>query len=162
MARIVTEKRRDVHFVVIGDGSLRPDIERWISETGLDSNVTLTGNLTEIREALADLDVVALTSLSEGTPVSLIEAMAAGCPVISTAVGGVPNLIDHGVDGVLVDFNDPETPREFAIKLLALRDDPNFRERLASAAREKVRSIYTVDRLAEEIADLYRRCLPRE
>ena len=159
VARIVREKREDVHFVVIGDGKLRPDIERWISNGNLDSDVTLAGNLTEIEEALADLDVVALTSLSEGTPVSLIEAMAAGRPVISTRVGGVPDLIDDGVTGVLVDLNDSATTEAFAFKLLALLDDAALRERLASAARVKVRSIYTIDRLARDVAGLYGRCL---
>ena len=161
VARIVREKREDVHFVVIGDGRLRQDIERWISNGpgNLDSSVTLVGNLTKIEEALADLDVVALTSLSEGTPVSLIEAMAAGRPVISTRVGGVPDLIDDGVTGVLVDLNDSATPEAFAFKLLALLDDAALRERLASAARVKVRSIYTIDRLARDVAGLYGRCL---
>lgn len=155
-ASIVCRQRKDVRFVIVGDGKLRPDIESWIRELRLDGFVTLAGYVREIHEVLADLDIVAITSHSEGTPVSLIEAMAAGRAVISTRVGGVPDLIDNNVTGVLVEPGDPQA---YAQNLIALLDSRTLRERLAEAARKKVRSLYTADRLTRDICGLYREAL---
>lgn len=88
----------------------------------------------ELFQRFADADVLALPSRSEGTPRVLVEARAFGCPVVATRVGGIPTSVDDGVDGVLVD---PEDPAALAAAIGAVLDDPNYRERLVAAGRER-------------------------
>jgi glycosyltransferase involved in cell wall biosynthesis len=118
-----------------------------------------TGWIEDLASVYADLDIVALTSLNEGTPVSLIEALASGRPVISTAVGGVGDLIMDGENGSLAVSNDAE---DFAGKLANLLDDKAARAALSRNGREFVRERYSKDRLARDIKNLYEDCITRK
>ncbi len=104
----------------------------------------------------ADLDVVALTSRNEGSPVALIEAMAAGRAVVSTEVGGVPDVVTDGETGRLVPVDDAVA---LAATTDALLDDASQRERLGTAARARVLATYGADRLVADVDRLYRRLL---
>jgi len=101
----------------------------------------------------ATCDLVALTSITEGTPVALIEAMAAGLPIVALRVGGVPDVIEDGVSGVLVSGRDPAV---FARELRSLIADASTRRRFARQARERARARYSSGRLVSEIDQLYR------
>jgi len=151
-----------VHFVIIGDGHLRESLERRAAELNL-SNLSFTGNRKDIAQVLADLDIFVLTSRNEGTPLSMIEAMAANVPVISTAVGGVVDLageVNERLDGfevaeraVLVrTFH----PADLQKGLLYLLKNEKVRETLALRAAQFVDERYSVTRLVKDIAELYR------
>ena len=99
-AALVARKDPAARFVIVGDGILRPALERRAQEMGIAERVIFTGWRRDLPDIYADLDVLAVTSNNEGTPVSAIEAMAAGCPVVATHVGGLPDLIGEGEDGV--------------------------------------------------------------
>ena len=138
--------------LVAGDGSLRPKLEAEAVQLGIDGRTRFVGWQADMRSVYAASDVVGLTSQSEGLPVSLIEAMASARAVVSTRVGGVPDLVQHDVTGVLVP---PDDVRGFADAVQALLLDPRRRTALGSAARHSVYPRYDAARLVAEIAALY-------
>jgi glycosyltransferase involved in cell wall biosynthesis len=143
VAQRVREKRKGpaINFVIVGDGELRSYLERRAQDMGLGDIVRFTGWIEDLPRVYADLDVVALTSLNEGTPVSLIEAQASGRAVIATDVGGVRDLIEDGVTGILVAERDSGS---FASKLIGLLEDRSSRERLGANARSSVVKRYKI------------------
>lgn len=150
-------------FVIIGDGHLRGELEKEAKALGVKDLVTFLGNRDEADVFYAGLDIVALTSLNEGTPLSLIEAMAAGRPVISTAVGGVIDLlgdIREEKDGFRVCergiLAGGDSPRSFYDALLYLAKNEKLRENLASAGQTFARTRYNKKRLVNDIKNLYR------
>ena len=161
------EASQGMQFVIAGDGHLRESLEREAENLGLGGLVVFLGNRTDTDVVYAGLDIVALTSLNEGTPLSLIEAMAAGRPVISTRVGGVRDLLGPPVEthkGFLVCERgigiDSRSPDDFAKGLLYLVKNEKLRERLALDGRSFVRSRYAKERLVGDIKQLYRRLAP--
>src|SRR5439155_15307328 len=106
-ARQVLQADASVRFLVIGDGERRAELDALVDRLGLREAVIFLGWRRDMREVYADLDVVALTSRNEGSPVALIEAMAAARPVVSTAVGGVPEVVVDGVTGLTVPPSNP-------------------------------------------------------
>ncbi|MFH1190114.1 MAG: glycosyltransferase family 4 protein [Candidatus Omnitrophota bacterium] len=145
-----------VRFVVVGDGEMRGHTEEYAEKLGLKEKLIFTGWIEDLAPVYADLDVVALTSLNEGTPVSLIEAMASGRPVVSTDVGGVADLVKDGYSGLLAGTNDAE---DFSSKLLRLLEDKNMRDEFGARGRELVREKYSKGRLVRDIKNLYEECL---
>ena len=158
-----------IRFVVAGDGHLRPRLESEARELGLGETVVFLGNRTDAEAVYAGLDIVALTSLNEGTPLSLIEAMAAGRCVISTRVGGVRDLLGENVEenegfsvcrrGIGVDGRSPE---DFTKGLIYLAKNERLRERFADQGRDFVRQQYSKERLVDDISELYRKLAPEE
>ena len=159
-AKMVLERDpgKDIRLVVIGDGELRAFLEQYAKKAGIDRSVYFVGWRSELGPVYADLDIVALTSLNEGTPVSLIEAMAAGRPVVATQVGGVEDLISDGVNGYLVPSRDAAA---LAGKLARLIGDPGRRNEFGSRGRERVRQAYSKERLVGDIEALYDECLAK-
>ena len=140
------------HLAIVGDGEMRGALERRARELGVDGRVHFTGWCTNVPEVLADLDVVALTSRNEGTPVSLIEAAAACRPVVATAVGGVPTVVQHGVTGLLIQAGDAD---QLAASLLQLLSNREARRTMGEAARAHVAERFGQERLLEDIRRLY-------
>lgn len=150
---------RDLKFLIIGDGELRRHLEEEVGRMGLKGDIIFTGWIRDIAKAYADLDVIVLTSLNEGTPVSLIEAMASARPVVATSVGGVVDIVVDGKNGFLVGSNDADL---FADKVSALLGDRDKRRELGSRGREFVRNAFQKDRLIEETEELYYKCLDKK
>ena len=155
--------RPHVKFVIVGDGNLRADLEQQAESFGIGSILTFLGNREDVTRVYNGLDVVALTSLNEGTPLSLIEAMGAGKPVISTAVGGVPGLLGDMRErfagfavcerGVRVDSFEAD---DYARGLRFLVDDPQARSDMGKLGAAFVRANFSKERLIADIKDLYR------
>jgi glycosyltransferase involved in cell wall biosynthesis len=139
-------------FLIIGDGEWRAELEALVRRQGLAERVKFLGWRQDLDRIYADLDAVVLTSANEGSPVSLIEAMAAACPVVATRVGGVPDLVEHGVSGLLGRAGDPAATAEAIATLLA---DPERRRALGQAGRKRVRDAYGIDRLVSDMDRLY-------
>jgi glycosyltransferase involved in cell wall biosynthesis len=150
-----------VQFVMVGDGELRPDCEVQISQAGLDDKVFLAGWKRDLSPVYADLDLLLLTSINEGTPLALLEAMASGKPFIATDVGGVRDLmtgtarIEEGWErfdnGILV----PRDSRRIAEAAQYLLRRAELRREMGLAGREFVRNHYSCDRLAADLEHLY-------
>lgn len=158
-----------LRFAVIGDGHLRPRLEEEAKNLGIGDWILFLGNRTDIDTVYAGLDIVALTSRNEGTPLSLIEAMAARRPVISTIVGGVRDLLGATVDerdgfricerGIGIDSR---SPAEFTKGLIYLAENERLRESLAERGRAFVETEYSKEKLVNNIAQLYRTLAARK
>lgn len=151
-ARRVRQALPASRFLVVGDGERRAALEALAAELGLGGSVLFLGWRRDLEGVYADATVVALTSRNEGSPVSLIEAMAAGRPVVATRVGGVPDLVEDGLTGCLVP---PDDAGALAAALLALLRDPERRRTLGQAARGRVCRAFTADRLVANVDALY-------
>jgi glycosyltransferase involved in cell wall biosynthesis len=143
----------EVRYALVGDGPDRPALERVVAELGLSAVVHFFGWRRDLPAVYGDLDVVVNSSLNEGTPVALIEALAAARPVVATAVGGTPDLLAGGRHGLLVPPGDPEALAEAIARTL---DDAVTSRARACAGREYVLRQHSADRLLEDIDRLYR------
>jgi glycosyltransferase involved in cell wall biosynthesis len=139
-------------FLVIGDGERRAELERMVEQLGLSERTRFLGWRRDMRVVYADLDVVALSSLNEGSPVAIIEAMAAGRPVVASDVGGVSEVVTDGQSGLLVPRRDVAALATAVIDLLR---DPAGAAKLGAAARAAVYPKYASSRLVEDIGRLY-------
>ena len=144
------------HLAILGEGETKPAIERAARDLGISSRIHFMGWITDVASAIADADVVALTSRNEGTPVSLIEAGAAGRPVVSTAVGGVRSVVRDGSTGFVVPPQDPRAAADAINKLLA---DRTLAERFGSAGRTHVAGRFSKERLIADVRELYEHLL---
>lgn len=151
LARLYTEGR-GVHLTVVGDGEERARLEGLASSLGLGLRIHFLGWRVDLETILKELDVVICSSRNEGTPVALIEAMAAGIPVLSTEVGGVADLVTHGLTGWLVSPGDPDA---MASGIRHLLDDGPLRGRLAAAGRDVALDRHDVARLISRVEALY-------
>ncbi len=156
MARLLTRTHTDVHFVMVGDGVLRGQVEDAISRYGLNDMFTLVGTQCDIAAWLHVFDVFVLTSNYEGLPNAVMEAMCARLPVVATAVGGVPELLLHGQSGLLVEPNDMAGLVQHVAHLLY---DRQGRETLGQQGRQAIETHYGMDRMAEATAKVYHQLL---
>ena len=145
-----------VHLAVIGDGELKSELEELAIELGIADRVHFTGWHPDVAQAISWLDVVLLTSRNEGTPVSLIEAAAAGRAVVATDVGGVRHVVEHGVTGIIVK---PGDPRASAAAISSLLADPQTRQAMGQAGRTRSLSRFGKDQLISNISSLYEELL---
>ena len=155
--RILLDRGVDATLCLVGDGPDRDQLERRAKELGVIRHCLFLGYQEEMGGWFAAFDAFALPSANEGTPVSVIEALAAGCPVVATRVGGVPDVVDDGRTGFLVDSGDTTA---LANRLEQLAADPDLRERFSRAGKESVASRYAVGRLVDDVDRLYRELLP--
>ena len=147
--------RDDVHFLVVGDGELRDELRATPEARLLGERLTWAGFRRDIPDVCFASNVVVLTSDNEGTPVSLIEAQAAGTPVASTRVGGVESVVEDGSTGVLAD---PADEPGLAAAVLRILDDAVLARDMGEAARIRARR-FSLEELVERIDVLYRRLL---
>jgi len=149
---------RNLHLVLVGDGPDRTDLERLVAVKGLAATVELTGSINQdhIQQYYRDADVFALASFAEGIPVVLMEAMAMQIPCVSTRINGIPELIDDGINGLLVAPSDVDG---LAAALARLMDSPDLRAKLGVAARERVHEQYELAKSADHLAEIFRRRL---
>jgi glycosyltransferase involved in cell wall biosynthesis len=166
MKKVFSRTNKKVRCMIIGDGEDRKKIQSLASELGLSwcdestrsghAQVIFTSWIKEIDYALAGIDITALTSLNEGTPVSLIEAQAAGKPVVSTRTGGIENVVIPGETALLSSVTDIDA---FAGHCISLVADPALRREMGAAGRKSVQGRFTCEQLAENTRSLYRKIL---
>lgn len=141
-----------VRFAIVGDGELRAALEAEVERLGLGGAVVFTGWQRDLADVYAALDVNVISSDNEGTPVSLIEALAAGCPVVSARVGGVGDLLEDGRWGTLVAPGDADALADAIVRALTAPPTPE----MTTAARAHVRARYSIEVLAAALAAQYR------
>jgi glycosyltransferase involved in cell wall biosynthesis len=144
------------HATLVGDGPDRPVVDEEVRRADLAGSVLLAGERDDVAEILASSAIFVLSSRSEALPVSVLEAMAAGLPVVATRVGGVPELVVDGETGLLVP---PADPRALAAALQRLVDEPELRARLGAAGRARVEERFALESFLQSHLDLYRRAL---
>jgi glycosyltransferase involved in cell wall biosynthesis len=150
-ASIVKDKEPDAVFAILGEGALRQELERRVGKLGLKGRVLFLGKSAKIQDFMASIDGFVLTSSNEGLGIVLLEAMATGVPVIGTAVGGVPEVLDGGRAGLLVR---PDDYVSMARCMLSLLKDNHISQELAAKGRKRARD-YAEERTVEKYIRLY-------
>jgi glycosyltransferase involved in cell wall biosynthesis len=150
-ARVV-QRAADIHFELAGDGPQMESLRRQCSRHALDGKVILHGHRDDISDFYDGLDVYMSTSIHEGIPMSVLEAMGHGLPVVAPEVGGFPEIVDHGVDGLLIPEHDPDL---FAQACLTIRDNPDVLRQMSTSARQKVESAFSVQSMTSNYYGLY-------
>ena len=152
----VRERGIDALLLLVGDGDDRERLEQRAHDLGLARSCLFVGYQEDVAPWYAICDTVVLTSASEGTPVTIIEALAAGRPVVATRVGGVPDVVDEGETGFLVR---PRDTHALAERLEILARNPERRAAMGAAGRERTLTRYAVERLVDDMDELYRELL---
>jgi glycosyltransferase involved in cell wall biosynthesis len=150
------ERGVDAYLCLVGDGPDRDHLERYAHELGIVRRCLFLGYQNEVGRFYQAIDALVLPSLNEGTPVSVIEALAAERPAVATRVGGIPDVIRTGIDGFLVDAGDAGA---LADKLALLAHDPARRAEMGAEGRAWVLERYAVERLVDDVDLLYRSLL---
>jgi glycosyltransferase involved in cell wall biosynthesis len=155
VAHLASEGRQ-IRLRLVGEGTDRASLERHISERGLSEIVRLMGvlNQDQLRDVYRDSHAFALASRAEGLPVVLMEAMAMEIPCVATRIAGIPELIEEGVDGLLVA---PSDSGQLAGAIARLMDDPDLRKRIATRARAKVTERYHLRKNVATLARVFER-----
>jgi len=148
----VVKVKPEARLVLFGDGPLRADLTATIERLGLGSVVRLPGWRRDATQLLPAMDVFVLSSVSEGISLALLEAMAAGVPVVATRVGGNVEVLNDPCTGLLVP---PRSPADLADAILRLIDDPVQRRQLSAGGRRRVEAAFSLKRMVNEYERLY-------
>ncbi len=148
----VLRRRTDAHFVLVGEGPLRAEIENQAAELGITDQVHLLGDRADVSPLVSAFDLLVLASLHEGLPNAVMEAMAAGVPVVATAVGGTKELITDGETGYLAPSANSAALAE---RILFALCDEIHRDEIVSAARRRITSAFGIERMVESVEALY-------
>jgi glycosyltransferase involved in cell wall biosynthesis len=151
-ATLVMRADARVHLVLVGKGELRDEIEAHARRLGIGARTRLLGDREDSAQLAAAFDVAVLASLSEGLPNAVMEAMAAGAPVVATAVGGVPELIEDGVTGFLVP---PANPEAMAERIEYALSHASLTGQIAMRGRRFVINRYGMERMVAAVERLY-------
>ena len=156
IVRAARERGVDAVLCMVGDGPDREGLERLAHELGIARQCYFVGYQSDVAGYYRLFDTFLLPSVNEGTPVSAIESLASGTPVVANRVGGVPDVVRDGVDGFLVEPGDAEAAAE---RLATLAADPGLRAKLGESGRQRVLARYSVSRLVDDVDRLYRSLL---
>ena len=155
VCRIINEGF-DTKLVIIGEGRCRQELENLVQTLGLKNKVLIKGYINNAARYIPLFNVLAMPSLTEGLPITLLEAMRAGVPVVASRVGGIPNVIVNNHSGLLINPNDPV---DLAEKIKRLHIDKTFRKYIANNSRKRFLQKYTSDRMATMYLSIYQKVL---
>jgi glycosyltransferase involved in cell wall biosynthesis len=157
-ARKLRQRYPELHFLLVGDGPLRGQIMGLADSLGLSDTIHFPGLQEDVRPYLAAIDVYLMSSAFEGLPVALLEAMSMECAVVSTAVGGIPEVIRSGENGVLVEAKRPDLLAAAVSELLSA---PAELRRYGAAARATVHAGFSLERMVAEVEAKYLEIISR-
>jgi len=152
MANLVVKEIPDVEFMVIGDGEQREELQTLAESLGLRDHVRFLGYREDARDVLKSFDIFALSSLWEGLPIVILEAMAAGKPVVATAVDGVKEVVEHGKSGLLVD---PQRPDLLAESVIQLINNPDQAKAMGRKGRKRLERLFSINRVINTVEQIY-------
>ncbi len=153
-AALVIRQVPDARFVIAGEGELRPSLERLIKDRRLEKHVLLAGFRPDVLSLHKAFDLFVMSSVTEGLGTSLLDAMAAGKPIVATSTGGIPEVVSDGLNGYLVPPRDHEAMAAAIVRLLR---DAELRRRLGSAGLARVREQFSAERMVERTLSEYER-----
>jgi glycosyltransferase involved in cell wall biosynthesis len=152
IAKAILEKTTHIRFQLAGDGPERSKLQALIEEYGLNDVFVLKGHLEDISAFYQGLDLYLNTSIHEGIPMSILEAMAYQLPVVAPKVGGFKEIVEEGVQGYLLEERNPKA---FAEKCILLYENKALRQKMAQAAREKVMREFSLEKMAQNYFNVY-------
>jgi L-malate glycosyltransferase len=153
-AHLVVQDVPDARFIILGEGELRQHLEKQVHEHHLEKHVLLPGFRTDVLGCIKGFDLFVMSSVTEGLGTSLLDAMACGRPIVATRAGGIPEIVEDGVNGALVP---PRDAASLAAAIVRALKDEGWRRRTGEAGLARVRERFTVDRMVAETAAVYRR-----
>ncbi|OHA92407.1 MAG: hypothetical protein A2665_01505 [Candidatus Zambryskibacteria bacterium RIFCSPHIGHO2_01_FULL_46_30] len=145
-------KKHQAKLVVVGEGEERQNLQNMAKNLGISDSVTFKGFVDNARALLSGFDIFCMPSRSEGLPYALLEAGLAGLPVIATSVGGIPEIIESGINGILVPVEDVET---LFSTLILLAEDPDLRKRLGANLKASIQENFSFEKMVENTLQLY-------
>ena len=151
-ANIVIKKYPETTFAIIGDGQLRPELEAEISGLQLNKKIVLLGEKPQAYRYLTAFDIYACSSIKEGLPYSIIEAMQAGLPVVSSKVGGIPEIITDEQNGLLVNPGDPD---DLAKAIINILEDEKLAQKLSQQARTDLLTKFSLTQMVSQTETIY-------
>ena len=151
-AHLVVQQVPDARFVILGEGELRDHLEKQIHEHHLEKHVLLPGFRTDVLGCIRSFDLFVMSSVTEGLGTSLLDAMAASRPIVATTAGGIPEIVEDGVNGLLVP---PRDAHALAAAIVRALREPTLRDRLAAAGFARVNERFTVERMVTATAAAY-------
>jgi len=157
-AHLVVQQLPDVRFVILGEGELREHLERLIREHHLEKHVLLPGFRVDVLGCIKGFDLFVMSSVTEGLGTSLLDAMACSKAIVASKAGGIPEVVDDRVTGILVE---PRDHHGLAAAIVKLISDEQDRQRMATAGFERVSARFTVERMVAETAKVYARVAGR-
>jgi L-malate glycosyltransferase len=157
-AHLVVREMPDTRFLILGEGELREQLERQIRDYHLEKHVLLPGFRTDVIGCIKGFDLFAMSSVTEGLGTSLLDAMACSRASVATRAGGIPELVQAGRTGVLVE---PRDHAAMAREIVRLLKDDGLRRQMGEAARTRVADRFTVERMVAETAAVYERVAGR-
>ena len=155
-ARILLRQGANVKVLVVGDGSIRQDLLAQAGNLGVGERVVFLGHREDTDVLLQALDIFVLPSLSEGIPMALLEAMAASRPIVASRVGGVPEIVEDGFEGFLVE---PMDVNGLAERCLQLIDSPELARKMGEQGRKRVERDFSATAMADRVALVYKELL---
>jgi glycosyltransferase involved in cell wall biosynthesis len=153
-AHLVVREVPDARFIILGEGELREPLERQVREYKLEKHVLLPGFRTDVLGCIKGFDLFAMSSVTEGLGTSLLDAMACSRAIVATRTGGIPEIVEDGVNGVLVP---PRDHAEMAKAIVRLLNDGALRKKMGDAGFARVQARFTVERMVAETASVYER-----
>jgi glycosyltransferase involved in cell wall biosynthesis len=153
-AHLVVREIPDARFVIFGEGELREHLERLVHEHSLEKHVLLPGFRTDILGCIKGFDVFAMSSVTEGLGTSLLDAMACQIPIVAARTGGIPEIVEDGVNGLLVPPRDAPALARAIVRLL---NDQTRRRQMGEAGFARVNERFTVERMVGQTAAVYKR-----
>jgi glycosyltransferase involved in cell wall biosynthesis len=152
-AVLVLQKNKDLRFLVVGDGSLMPVLRKRVQELNLQGYIAFLGWREDIISILSEVDIFVLPSLNEAVGRSALEAQALGVPVVATKVGGIPEIVQDGRTGILIN---PKDPQRLAEAIIFLSENEEKREQMSEAAKKWVDEKFSDRLMVEKFAKLYK------
>ena len=153
-AKAVVLQMPDTRFIIAGEGELRPALERQIRDHHLEKHVLLAGFRPDVLSLHKAFDIFVMSSLTEGLGTSLLDAMAAGKPIVATRAGGIPEVVGDEETGVLVPPRDHDAMAEAIVRLLK---DDTLRRKMGDAGRARARSLFSAERMVQNTLNVYQR-----
>ena len=157
-AHLVVQQVPDARFVILGEGELREHLEKQVREHHLEKHVLLPGFRTDVLGCLKGFDLFVMSSVTEGLGTSLLDAMACARPIVATRAGGIPEIVEDGVNGLLVPARDHHALAEAIVRALK---DADLRDRMGEAGFARVSERFTDERMVSETAGVYARVAGR-
>lgn len=157
--KILLDQQADVKLLVAGDGVLKEELTALAKDLEIAEKVAILGHREDTDQLMQVMDIFALPSLSEGIPMALLEAMVMSRPVVASRVGGIPEIIEDGISGLLVE---PGDPAGLALQCRKMMEDKEFAARLGGAARDRVAKNFSAERMGEKVSQLYRQLCRNE
>ena len=150
---VLTKKVPNARLILVGDGPDRRRVEKLVDKLGLKKNIRMMGFRSDVPEILRCADALVMASETESAPLTILEAMSSGLPIVATEVGGIPEQVEEGVNGFLVPVKRPDAIAEAVLKLNA---DINLQMKMGENSRKTVLEKYTVDKVLDQYMKVYK------